>query len=128
MCPRPASSRICTSLYRPVWAGRRGKISWIAGATRRSSWGTLRPLGQPRGLPCRCPARRARRSALSTGGQTADHERGVAVTTTEAERAYFDNLRLSHVEYEQRHVYLYSRPRCLGVVLGNACNIDCIHC
>lgn len=48
--------------------------------------------------------------------------------TTDTERPYFDNLRLSQLEYEQRHVYLYSRPRCLGIVLGNACNIDCIHC
>lgn len=44
------------------------------------------------------------------------------------EQAYAENLRLSQAEYEQRHVYLYSRPRCLGLVLGNACNIDCVHC
>lgn len=44
------------------------------------------------------------------------------------DRAYQDNLRLSQMEYQQRHVYLYSRPRCLGLVLGNACNIDCVHC
>ena len=44
------------------------------------------------------------------------------------ERAYSDNLRLSQLEYEQRHVYLYSRPRCVSLVLGNACNIDCVHC
>jgi MoaA/NifB/PqqE/SkfB family radical SAM enzyme len=43
-------------------------------------------------------------------------------------KAYQDNLRLSQLEYEQRQVYLYSRPRCLGLVLGNACNIDCVHC
>lgn len=48
--------------------------------------------------------------------------------TTGTEQAYYANLRLSQLEYEQRHVYLYSRPRCLGLVLGNACNIDCIHC
>jgi MoaA/NifB/PqqE/SkfB family radical SAM enzyme len=48
--------------------------------------------------------------------------------TAATERAYLDNLRLSRLEYEQRHVYLCSRPRCLGLVLGNACNIDCIHC
>lgn len=42
--------------------------------------------------------------------------------------AYERNLRLSQLEYEHRHVYLYSRPRCLGLVLGNACNIDCVHC
>jgi MoaA/NifB/PqqE/SkfB family radical SAM enzyme len=47
---------------------------------------------------------------------------------TDLEAAYYDNLRLSQLEYEQRHLYLYSRPRCLGLVLGNACNIDCIHC
>lgn len=47
---------------------------------------------------------------------------------TDTQRTYDDNLHLSRLEYEQRHVYLYSRPRCLGVVLGNACNIDCIHC
>src|SRR4051794_30321836 len=44
------------------------------------------------------------------------------------ERAHTENLRLSQLEYEQRHVYLHSRPRCLGLVLGNACNIDCPHC
>jgi MoaA/NifB/PqqE/SkfB family radical SAM enzyme len=43
-------------------------------------------------------------------------------------QAFYENLRLSELEYEQRHVYLYSRPRCLGLVLGNACNIDCLHC
>jgi MoaA/NifB/PqqE/SkfB family radical SAM enzyme len=48
--------------------------------------------------------------------------------TTDTDQAYCDNLRLSQLEYEQRHVYLYSRPRCLGLVLGNACNIDCPHC
>lgn len=42
--------------------------------------------------------------------------------------AYQSNLRLSRLEYAQRHVYLYSRPRCLSLVLGNACNIDCVHC
>src|SRR5580692_6088946 len=41
---------------------------------------------------------------------------------------YEDNLLLSRLEYEQRHVYLYSRPRCVSIVLGNACNIDCVHC
>ncbi len=47
---------------------------------------------------------------------------------TDADRAYQDNLELSKVEYQQRQVYLNSRPRCLSLVLGNACNIDCIHC
>ncbi|MGA2197792.1 MAG: radical SAM protein [Bryobacteraceae bacterium] len=48
--------------------------------------------------------------------------------TTDTEQACYDNLRLSRLEYQQRHVYLYSRPRCLSLVLGNACNIDCPHC
>jgi MoaA/NifB/PqqE/SkfB family radical SAM enzyme len=48
--------------------------------------------------------------------------------TADTDRAYRDNLRLSQLEYEQWHVYLYSRPRCLGLVLGNACNISCPHC
>jgi len=38
------------------------------------------------------------------------------------------NLRLSHLEYAAQHIYLQSQPRCLGLVLGNACNIDCPHC
>src|SRR5271157_2357201 len=42
--------------------------------------------------------------------------------------AYEDNLRLSRTEYLQQHIYLQSWPRCLGIVLGNACNIDCPHC
>ena len=41
---------------------------------------------------------------------------------------YEDNLRLSQIEYLQQHIYLRSQPRCLGLVLGNACNIDCPHC
>ena len=48
--------------------------------------------------------------------------------TTDSERAYYENLRLSQLEYERQHVYLYSHPRCLSLVLANACNIDCIHC
>ena len=38
------------------------------------------------------------------------------------------NLRLSQLEYQLQHVSLASQPRCLGVVLGNACNLNCIHC
>jgi len=49
-----------------------------------------------------------------------------AVASTE--QLYHDNLRLSQREYEERQTFLYSRPRCLGLVLGNACNIDCVHC
>jgi MoaA/NifB/PqqE/SkfB family radical SAM enzyme len=47
---------------------------------------------------------------------------------TDTGQAFRDNLRLSQLEYEQGQVYLHSRPRCLGLVLGNACNIDCVHC
>lgn len=45
-----------------------------------------------------------------------------------AEAVYQDNIRLNQIEYRLQHVYLYSMPRCLGLVLANACNIDCIHC
>jgi MoaA/NifB/PqqE/SkfB family radical SAM enzyme len=38
------------------------------------------------------------------------------------------NLQISREEYRQRAVVLRSRPRCLGMVLGNACNLRCIHC
>lgn len=38
------------------------------------------------------------------------------------------NLRLSRLEYQQRSLTLNARPRCLGLVLGNACNLRCIHC
>jgi len=41
---------------------------------------------------------------------------------------YEDNLRLSRIEYQQQHIWLRSQPRSLGLVLGNACNIDCPHC
>ncbi len=41
---------------------------------------------------------------------------------------YEDNLRLSQLEYFEQHIYLRSQPRCLGLVLGNACNICCPHC
>jgi MoaA/NifB/PqqE/SkfB family radical SAM enzyme len=43
-------------------------------------------------------------------------------------RAFQENLRLSELEYRERRLYLYSRPRCLSLVLGNSCNIDCLHC
>ena len=46
----------------------------------------------------------------------------------DTEQAQRQNERLGQLEYEQRHLYLHSRPRCLGIVLGNACNIDCLHC
>lgn len=44
------------------------------------------------------------------------------------ENLYEDNLRLSQLEYLQQHICLRSQPRCLGLVLGNACNIYCPHC
>jgi MoaA/NifB/PqqE/SkfB family radical SAM enzyme len=46
----------------------------------------------------------------------------------DATAAYGDNLRLSQIEYGLQHIYLRSWPRCLGLVLSNACNIDCVHC
>ena len=39
-----------------------------------------------------------------------------------------DNERLNQLEYRQHRLYLRSFPRCLGLVLGNTCNIDCPHC
>ena len=44
------------------------------------------------------------------------------------QRVYLANKRLSHAEYLLQRLYLRSLPRCLGLVLGNACNIDCPHC
>jgi MoaA/NifB/PqqE/SkfB family radical SAM enzyme len=41
---------------------------------------------------------------------------------------YEANLRLSQTEYLLQHIHLRSRPRCLGLVLSNRCNIACIHC
>jgi MoaA/NifB/PqqE/SkfB family radical SAM enzyme len=52
----------------------------------------------------------------------------VAPAFPAADGLYEDNLRLSRLEYDAQHLYLQSRPRCLGLVLGNACNIDCPHC
>ena len=50
------------------------------------------------------------------------------VPTITEDAVYQDNLRLSHLEYRRQQIYLRSLPRCLGLVLGNACNIDCPHC
>jgi len=47
---------------------------------------------------------------------------------TAEEQVYQDNLRLNHIEYLLQRIHLWSMPRCLGIVLGNACNIDCVHC
>jgi MoaA/NifB/PqqE/SkfB family radical SAM enzyme len=44
------------------------------------------------------------------------------------ETLYRDNLRLGELEFQRQHLYLRSFPRCLGLVLGNQCNIDCPHC
>ncbi|MCZ2074714.1 MAG: radical SAM protein [Bryobacterales bacterium] len=41
---------------------------------------------------------------------------------------YRENLRLNQVEYYLEHIHLLSQPRCLGIVLGNACNLRCVHC
>ena len=41
---------------------------------------------------------------------------------------YRENLRLNQVEYYLEHIHLRSQPRCLGIVLGNACNLHCVHC
>ncbi|MBS1835031.1 MAG: radical SAM protein [Acidobacteria bacterium] len=38
------------------------------------------------------------------------------------------NQQLSQLEYRLRRIFLQSRPRCLGLVLGNGCNLDCPHC
>jgi len=41
---------------------------------------------------------------------------------------YQQNLQRSQLEYRRQHIYLRSLPRCLGLVLGNGCNIGCPHC
>jgi MoaA/NifB/PqqE/SkfB family radical SAM enzyme len=45
-----------------------------------------------------------------------------------ASAIYEENLRLGQIEHLHQHIYLRSLPRCLGLVLGNGCNIDCPHC
>ena len=53
----------------------------------------------------------------------------LAIRYTECVDSLFEeNLRLSQLEYHNQHIYLRSHPRCLGLVLGNACNIYCPHC
>ncbi len=47
---------------------------------------------------------------------------------TGAERLFQDNLKLAKAEYLLQQVYLRSRPRAMGVVLSNRCNLGCIHC
>lgn len=42
--------------------------------------------------------------------------------------AYLQNLELNRVEHRLQNAHLRSRPRVLGLVLGNKCNIGCIHC
>lgn len=51
-----------------------------------------------------------------------------AATETLEYRIYRDNLELNRREYQAERLHLWSRPRCLGIILGNACNIKCIHC
>lgn len=41
---------------------------------------------------------------------------------------YQDNLRLGEIEHSLGRTLLQSMPRCLGIVIGNSCNIDCVHC
>ncbi|MCP4692996.1 MAG: radical SAM protein [Desulfobacterales bacterium] len=41
---------------------------------------------------------------------------------------YRANLRLNKTEYALRRLRLQSMPRYLGIVIGNACNINCLHC
>jgi len=49
--------------------------------------------------------------------------------TTDLEFDILDtNRRLGRAEYFLQRSYLRSMPRMLGLVLGNACNIDCPHC
>jgi MoaA/NifB/PqqE/SkfB family radical SAM enzyme len=45
-----------------------------------------------------------------------------------AERLYQDNLRLAKAEYLLQHTWLHARPRLLGLVLSNRCNLRCVHC
>lgn len=47
---------------------------------------------------------------------------------TEADRLYDDNQRLGKAEYLCRQLHLRARPRTIGVVLSNRCNLACIHC
>jgi MoaA/NifB/PqqE/SkfB family radical SAM enzyme len=47
---------------------------------------------------------------------------------TREERIYEDNRALGQAEYQLHHTYLRSFPRCVGIVLGNGCNIHCPHC
>ena len=47
---------------------------------------------------------------------------------TDAERLYQDNLQLGKIEYQLHQVHLRARPRALGLVLSNRCNLRCIHC
>ena len=51
-----------------------------------------------------------------------------ARSITEEEKLYQDNVELSRAEYLLQHLHLHSRPRCLGLVLSNRCNIGCVHC
>jgi MoaA/NifB/PqqE/SkfB family radical SAM enzyme len=39
-----------------------------------------------------------------------------------------NNLRIGRAEYLLRRAHLRCMPRFLGLVLGNACNLDCRHC
>ena len=45
-----------------------------------------------------------------------------------AESHYQDNLELAKAEYILQQIYLRARPRIIGLVLSNRCNLGCIHC
>ena len=47
---------------------------------------------------------------------------------TEPDSLFQENLQLAKAEYRLQHIYLRSRPRTLGLVLSNHCNLACIHC
>ncbi len=48
--------------------------------------------------------------------------------TGEQDAIYQRNLLLNRNEYRRQSLFLRSMPRCLGLVIGNACNLYCPHC
>lgn len=46
----------------------------------------------------------------------------------EPDRLFQENLQLAKAEYQLQRIYLRSRPRIVGLVLSNRCNLSCIHC
>lgn len=47
---------------------------------------------------------------------------------SEGKGLYQENLQLAKAEYLLQNIYLQARPRILGLVLSNRCNLGCIHC